>query len=47
MTGLHRLFPRVMEHLNDSGKSTVDITSPEMDGMWPLEMVQYALVEWR
>jgi len=33
MIGLHRLFPRVLEHLNDPGKSVADITSPEMDGI--------------
>lgn len=32
MTGLHQLFPRVVEHLKDPGKSVADIASPEMDG---------------
>lgn len=33
MIGLHQLFPRVLEHLNNPGKSVVDIASPEMDGI--------------
>lgn len=33
MTGLYQMFPRVLEHLKDPGKSVADITSPEIDGI--------------
>ena len=32
VTGLHQLFPRVLEYLTDPGRSIADIASPEMDG---------------
>lgn len=32
MTGLHQLFPRVLQYLKDPGTSVMDITSPEIDG---------------
>ena len=32
LTGLHQLFPRVLEYLNDPGRSVADIATPEMDG---------------
>ncbi|XP_065889058.1 uncharacterized protein [Dysidea avara] len=31
MTGLHQLFPRVLEHLKDPNEPVVDIVSPELD----------------
>ena len=33
MTGLHQLFPRVLQYLKDPTTSIADIKSPEMDGI--------------
>ena len=33
MTGLHQLFPRVLQYLKDPATSVMDITSPEIDGI--------------
>ena len=40
MTGLDQLFPRVLEYLNDPGKSIANITSPEMDGIKYIDSVR-------
>ena len=33
MTGLHQLFPRVLQYLKDPSTSVMDVTSPEIDGI--------------
>lgn len=44
LTGLHQLFPRVLEYLIDPGRSIADIATPEMDGMKITQNITFVII---